>query len=248
MNAVANVKRWMPVFINSNNRSSGNVEDCVISIEGLGRNEVDENYEILLNEFRMTMDVPNINSYSRSLTTSEGVLNIPKGNYNANQLISELVMLGITTTYDGIAEKFTFIGVSHTIGTTSLIGTTAQAMMLNEYQADLFGLSSGVSYQLSPPLTSEKVINLNYPKQIKISTGIPLESFNSWSQNSNIIDIAFPDVSFGSEYIHTNYYPVSTRINQIRDIPLQLSDEYNNPLVDKDTDYQMKLLFSTNQS
>ena len=93
-------------------------------------------------------------------------------------------------------------------------------------------------------LASSKPVNLNYPKKIKILTqNLPIKSLNSTNKNSNLLDVIYPSVAFGEEIVYNNDYPINTETDQIGELNLQLLDEYNNQLVSKKTDYELKLMF-----
>src|SRR4051812_23614091 len=112
--------RWFPLFLNSADRSSGSIADCVVQTGSLSKNDVNESYTMLLKEFRTTMDVPNINTYSSVIDTSDGALTIPIGQYNAQQLTSVVSGLGVSISYTPLTNKYQFLGVSHSYGTTGL--------------------------------------------------------------------------------------------------------------------------------
>ena len=215
------------------------VSNFNININGLSKNNVSEDYKILLKEFRTANDFPNFNSYSQNLlfgTTQ--TFTFPEANYNSTQLTDYFNAnnsLGITLAFSTQTENFTFY---NTLGPTTPITITP-----NQYQADLLGLSVEL-LTIGTTLASSKPVNLNYPKKIKIVTqNLPIKSLNSTNQNSNLLDVVYPSVAFGEEIVYTNDYPINTETDQIGELNLQLIDEYNNQLVSKKTDYELKLLF-----
>ena len=155
---------YYPFFLISKDRTSGVVSNFNININGLTKNNVQEDYKILLKEFRTANDFPNLNSYSQNLlfgTTQ--TFTFPEANYNSTQLTDYFNTnntLGITLAFSTQTENFTFF---NTLGPTAPITITP-----NQYQADLLGLSVE-TLTIGTTLASSKPVNLNYPKKIKIS-------------------------------------------------------------------------------
>ena len=114
-------------------------------------------------------------------------------------------------------------------------------LTLNNYQKDLLGFQNS-SYNIGTTLSSDKPINLNYPKKIKIITkNVNLKSYNTQNGNDNILAVVKPNVQFGEIINFSNTLPVSTNTNFINEINLQLLDEYNNLITGKKTNYDMTL-------
>ena len=229
---------YIRLEIDSSNRLNGDIYDFNVNISNsfLGNDSIEES-KLLLSEFSTANDMTNMNSYSKSLlfgTTQ--YFTFEEQNYNSTQLIDYFNSnnnLGLTMSYNSQSENFTFynpLGITYPINLT-----------LNNYQKDLLGFQNS-SNNIGTTLSSDKPINLNYPKKIKIITkNVNLKSYNTQNGNNNILAVVKPNVQFGEIINFSNTLPVSTNTNFINEINLQLLDEYNNLITGKKTNYDMTL-------
>ena len=134
----------IPVYVNSKERENGTIGDFDILLPTL--QQTNENYEILLNNLRITNDFFNIHEYNNviEIGTTENIT-IPPNHYTSTQFTDYFNnnSLGITCDYDTQEHALNFYNNS---------GTT-YAITVNENQKYL-GLTPG-DYVLGPTLSSD---------------------------------------------------------------------------------------------
>jgi len=169
----------------------------------------------------------NINSSNNTLTYLENntayTITITSGNYNVNNLITELMskMARFTITYNSITNKMTFVNSLYDFTFSSLSTCLS-----------LLGFSSNLS-SISKTLTSDKVVNLCPYRCICLHTNLKIFSVNKKNSNNTSLLASIPINCAPNSiivYENKNNLKSNTFTNIINNIRIKLTDHDFNPL------------------
>ena len=169
----------------------------------------------------------NINSSNNTLTYLENntayTITITSGNYNVNNLITELMskMVRFTITYNSITNKLIFVNSLYDFTFSSLSTCLS-----------LLGFSSNLSSS-SKTLTSDKVVNLCPYRCICIHTNLKTFSINKKYSNNTTLLASIPINCAPNSiilYENKNNFKSNTFTNNISNIRIKLTDHDFNPL------------------
>jgi hypothetical protein len=146
---------------------------------------------------------------------------IPIGNYNINQLISELMssMQDMTIKYNNIQNTLTFTHATDEF----LIFSTSTCL-------GLIGLTT-TARSTSKSLTSTICINVNPIKCINIVSNLTTYSINkAFPNNASILCCVPVKTSPYSliEYVNQNNFKTNLYMNQLSELRIKLTDDYGN--------------------
>ena len=181
------------IFISSANRlfPSDTSSDFTVNLTDLDPD--DDNYNITVQNLSIPASWQGINSYNNqialSTTGASGIMTLTPGNYNANQILTEIATqsliagVGITGSYNSITDQFTF----------NSIGATGFQITAGSNQPFL-GLSAGTHIGVSSHIYSDQAINLSGPREIRILSNLPTYSTNTWDQNNTCLLSIYPNL------------------------------------------------------
>ena len=240
------------VYINSKHRVSGTIEEFVISFNDLQivRDSQDRNVYMSIIDVVLTNSFYNIRSSNNKFKVDSTTITIPEGNYNINQLVSEvktqvdLTHSHLTFTYNSITSK---LKIHHNSGQTNVIDFNVEDSIY-----EVLGFDK-TSYSLTGnvDLFSPNITNIGTPQCLYLLSSVSNENLQSGShihlEQSNIlckIPLLVPNFS-------NSYYHSSGNDNYRQEVPVTI-DTIQFQIVDQDfnkvglnRDFVFTLLFET---
>jgi len=150
------------------------------------------------------------------------ILNIPYGNYNANQLATYFTnnLPRTTCTYSGIVNKFTFVNTTYDFKILTANSTCNNLIGLGDN--DLNTTSFGKS------LTLPKQVNLAQIRMINVATNLQTGCINNFSNNLQDVLICIPVTTNPYSlinYVNSNNFSVNINTNVMNYINIKLLDQ-----------------------
>ena len=149
-------------------------------------------------------------------------INIPYGNYNANQLAAYLTanLPRTTVTYNGITNKFIFTNSVNEFKILTAFSTCQNLIGIST--DDLYNTSIGRS------LTLQKQVNLSNTRMINIATNLQTGCINNLRTNSQDILACIPvnnNPYSLIQYTNTSNFRVNLNTNTLNFINIKLLDQ-----------------------
>lgn len=227
------------LFINSADRINGTSNDFQIQLKDI--NNDFEDMSLTIQNLSIPFSFYPINSNNNVITIgTTQTATITKGNYTANSFLNEFITdmpFGITGAYNTSTGKFSF-------GTTNASSWSITANSNQQY----LGLSAGLHSSTSGVITSDQLVNLSGPREIRILTDIPIYSTNTTDYNKDVLISVYPNTTFGSMINYTlhNFAHIKMACSNINIQRFSLVDENNQHIDLNKLDWSMTLLLTSN--
>ena len=155
------------------------------------------------------------------------ILNIPYGNYNANQLATYFTnnLPRTTCSYSGIINKFTFVNTTNDFKILTANSTCQNLIGLGE--SDINNTSFGKM------LILPKQVNLAQIRMINIGTNLQTGCINNLQNNSQDVLVCIPVTTNPYSlinYVNSNNFSVNINTNVLNYINIKLLDQDGRPL------------------
>jgi hypothetical protein len=229
----------IPFNINSKKRESGSIDDSDFYYNFTYK--ASDNADNLLNIDMLSIprSYYSVNDYNNTFQLDTNVLigttstpytdiNVSKGDYTPNSLISEVTTninalslgvsgasLGVSMTYSTLNKKMSYLGM------------TGVNIITNDKQKYLGFNSAGTWSPTAGSIVSNDVVDLSGTNAVSILTDIDIESYNNSNKNSNMLLSVYPNVDSNGfiNYNSSNFRSIKLKNDKLRLQRFQLVDE-----------------------
>jgi hypothetical protein len=232
-----NPNEKLQIHLNSRHATKYNNEhysDCDFSLPII---EAESQYTIYIGVLHVVIPYSfyNINSKNNVLCYNEytasppitTTLNIPYGNYNANQLAAFFTnnLPRTTCSYSSITNKFTFVNTTYDFKILNANSTCLNLIGLSNN--DLSNTSTGKA------LTLAKQVNLSAIRMINLATNLNTGCINNFGNNQHDVLVCVPIQSSPYSminYVNSHNFSVNINTNVMNFINIKLLDQDGNTL------------------